>query len=171
MKPLLKNPQYSIAAPCPDCKAITSFDATLNERGSYAIIDGPHDYNGTHYIRVLYVFSQCSRCRRGALAKIHDNGNGHTAVVETFFPPPVDRSPLPNVPAEIESEFREAELCAATAFRAAAALFRSTLEKTLKANGYTTGSLYDKIDQAIADGLLSQARGQRVPGAQNQLHQ
>lgn len=163
MKPELKGPNYSITAPCPECKAITSFDANTTHPGAFAVIDGPHSYNETTFMRVLYVFSQCARCGRGGLAKIHDIGNPRTAVLETFFPTPIDRAPLPkDVPSDIESEFREAELCASRAFRAAAALFRSTLEKTLKANGYTTGSLYEKIALAIADGLLSQARGQRA---------
>ena len=48
-------------------------------------------------------------------------------------------------------EYREAELCTSVgAWRGASALLRSALEKTLKANGYTGGSLFDKINWAAA---------------------
>jgi len=60
-------------------------------------------------------------------------------------------------------EFREAELCAAhEAWRASSAMLRSVLEKALKLNGYTTGSLKDKIDSAATDGILTEARRKRA---------
>ena len=73
------------------------------------------------------------------------------------------------VPAEIQAEFREAELCAAfKANRAASALYRSVLEKVLKANGYTKGNdpslrdLQKRIDAAAADGVITDARRKRA---------
>ncbi len=132
VKPLLGN-NYTISAYCPSCKAITSFD----QKQSSAVA-GPHTYNGKNYHRVLYFFSQCARCGRGGLSTIPDNGSAQTAVLEAFYPITPDEAPLPkDVPNDIKSEFREAERCAAFgANRAASALFRSVLEKTLKANGY-----------------------------------
>ncbi len=54
---------------------------------------------------------------------------------------------------------REAERCAAVgAWRAASAMLRSALEKTLKANGYTNGNLAQKIDAAAVDGVIPAAR-------------
>jgi hypothetical protein len=41
-------------------------------------------------------------------------------------------------------------------------LLRSTLEKTLRANGYEKGSLADRIDQAAADGAITAARSRRA---------
>lgn len=52
--------------------------------------------------------------------------------------------------------------------RAASALFRSVLEKTLKANGYTKGTdptlrdLQKRIDAAAADGVITQARQKKA---------
>jgi hypothetical protein len=73
-------------------------------------------------------------------------------------------APLPDsVPQGIVAEFREAERCtSAGTYRAASALFRSVLEKTLKANGYTKGPLADKIDEAVADGVITPARAKRA---------
>ncbi|MFY9954362.1 DUF4145 domain-containing protein [Bradyrhizobium sp.] len=48
------------------------------------------------------------------------------------------------------------------AWRAASAMLRSTLEKTLKHNGYLKGSLADKIDQAAEDGVITAARSKRA---------
>lgn len=61
------------------------------------------------------------------------------------------------------SEFREAELCAAFgALRAASALFRSSLEKALRANGYVKGTLAARIDEAGGDGVITEARRKRA---------
>ena len=62
------------------------------------------------------------------------------------------RANLPSgVPEGVHKEYREAELCASVeAWRAASALLRSTLEKTLKGSGYTTGSLLDYKRDAVA---------------------
>jgi hypothetical protein len=39
---------------------------------------------------------------------------------------------------------------------------RSTLEKTLRSNGYIKGNLADRIDEAAADGAITAARSQRA---------
>jgi hypothetical protein len=60
-------------------------------------------------------------------------------------------------------EYREAELCASVeAWRAASVMLRSTLEKTLKANGYAKGTLEAKIDEAVSDGVITAARSQKA---------
>jgi len=101
---------------------------------------------------------------------VGDTGNNQTAVLEEFFPISFDAAPLPKgVPPELESEFREAEHCAAYGSnRAASALFRSVLEKALKANGYVKGNdktltdLQKRIDAAAADGVITDARRKRA---------
>jgi Domain of unknown function (DUF4145) len=156
---------YNISAQCPGCKVLTSFD----QKGVH-IVEGSHAYNGNNYQRVLYVFSHCVRCGRGGIATVPDNGNSATAVLEDFYPLSVDTAPLPSaVPPEIQNEFREAERCAAFgANRAASALFRSVLEKTLKLNGYTRSNdssfkdLQKRIDAAAADGVITDARRRRA---------
>jgi hypothetical protein len=104
------------------------------------------------------------------LATVPDNGSRKSAVLESFFPFSIDSAPLPvAVPTDVKSEFREAELCASFgANRAASALFRSVLEKTLKANGYTKESdpslrdLQKRIDAAAADGVITDARRKKA---------
>lgn len=156
---------YSVSAQCPTCQAVTSFDQKAN-----TIVNGLYSYNGTNYSRVLYVFGQCARCGRGGLATFPDNGTWQSAVLESFFPFSVDAAPLLTaVPPDIQAEFREAELCTSfKANRAASALFRSVLEKTLKANGYTKSSdatlkdLQKRIDAAASDGVITDARRKRA---------
>ena len=68
-----------------------------------------------------------------------------------------------STPQDIDFEFKEAELCAAVgANRAASALFRSVLEKVLKANGFTKGNLQDKIDESSNNGVLTESRRRRA---------
>lgn len=107
---------------------------------------------------------RCAGCGRGGLAKICDNGKPHNGKLEWFFPVSIERARLPSgVPSGVEAEFREAESCASiSAWRAASGLFRSTLEKLLRANGYTKGSLASRIDEASADGVITEARRKRA---------
>jgi hypothetical protein len=64
-----------------------------------------------------------------------------TALID-FFPRSIRSLPIPkDVPDDIATEFKESELAGSVgAWRAASAMLRSTLEKTLKANGYLKGS-------------------------------
>jgi hypothetical protein len=153
----LDKNSYTVSAHCPNCGVVTSFGQITVKN-----VDGAHTHNGKSYTRVLYVFSACARCGRGALSVVSDNGNAQSAVLESFFPISIDAASLPKaVPVEIEAEFREAENCAASGFRrAASALFRSVLEKALKANGYVKGNdpsltdLQKRIDAAGRMALL-----------------
>lgn len=84
-----------------------------------------------------------------------------------FYPEVKERLKLPKqVPTGLVNEFREAERCAeAGCYRAAAAMFRSVLDKTMRANGYKTKTLRDlkaQIDAAAADGVITQARQRRA---------
>ncbi len=167
MNPQLGKTNYSVSAHCPTCQVVTSFDQRNN---AAIVVNGIHTYKGKQYGRVLYIFSQCARCGRGGLAVVPDNGNIQTAVLESFFPFSIDIAPLPSaVPADIQAEFREAELCASfDANRAASALFRSVLEKALKANGYTKTNdpslrdLQKRIDAAATDGVITDARRKKA---------
>jgi hypothetical protein len=165
VKPQLSPTNYSVSAHCPTCKAITSFD-----QKQVVIVQRHHAYDGKSFPRVLYILSQCARCERGGFAVVPDSGNRAGAVLEAFFPISVNALPLPaDVPTDIQAEFREAELCEAfKAKRAASALFRSVLEKTFKANGYTKGNdaslkdLQKRIDAAAADGVITDARRKKA---------
>ncbi len=150
---------------CPDCGgALAMYDRRDASREfGFVIRQGQHEYMGGHFTRVLYVLMCCGGCGRGGLATIHDL-DGRNATLESFYPIGVERAPLPRgTPGSIVGEYREAELCASIgALRAASALLRSTLEKTLRANGYVKGSLQERIDQAANDGILTAARRKRA---------
>jgi hypothetical protein len=165
MKPKALN-HYSVRAQCPDCGgALSIFDHKLQGSELGIILhDIPHTYAGSQFTRVLWRLLRCSGCGRAGLAKFHDNGSGASAVLEIFHPRALARATLPaSVPEGVQKEYREAELCASVeAWRAASVLLRSTLEKTLKGNGYTKGSLQQKIDEAAADGVITSARKQKA---------
>jgi len=156
---------YGVKARCPECGgALSVFDFRDSSREfGYLLIDGSHQFGGQTFHRIQWRLLRCSGCGRAGLAKFHDNGN-LPAFLESFHPRALAASPLPAaVPEGVVKEYREAELCASVeAWRAASALLRSTLEKTLKVNGYATGSLQQKIDAAAADGVITSARKQKA---------
>jgi len=164
MKPTIIN-RNSVRASCPDCEAISVFDfrETGRECG-YIIINESHNYEDETYGRLIYRLLKCSGCGRAGLAKFHDKASPGTEILESFFPRALVNAPLPSdIPDKIVNEYREAELCSSfEAWRAASALLRSTLEKTLKENGYTSGSLQQKIDCAAEDGVITPARKRKA---------
>lgn len=119
------------------------------------------NFKNNHYIDAMYRLLRCAGCGRGGIAVLL---GGNYDVLFDFYPKTIDALEIPDsIPQGIEAEFREAELCCSVgAWRAASALLRSTLEKTLKANGYTKGTLEKKIDEATSDGVLTAARKQRA---------
>ena len=152
-------PNGTVSARCPYCNTLASFQLV----GS-VLVDLQHEFAGKKYNRFLYALVMCGGCRRGVLANIHDNGSFNDAQIESISPSAMDAATLPEgLPDGIQKEFREAELCAAHgAWRAASAMLRSALEKTLKANGYLKGDLKDKINEAAADGVLTESRRKRA---------
>ena len=119
-----------------------------------------------------YRLFRCNTCGMGAVAAIRmvrarGQYPGDAANIEWFHPESGERLPLPDaVPRGIAKEFREAEMCAESGcLRAAAAMFRSVLEKTLRANGYDTdaeSNLMKKMAAACDDGVITQARKRRA---------
>ena len=100
------------------------------------------------------------------MAKIHGNNDFKTGMMESFWPLAGTSNPLPaGVPIDIRKEYREAEKCySVEAYRAASAMVRSVLERTLKENGYRseTGGLKKKIELAATDGAITAARAERA---------
>jgi len=165
MKPRYKN--GNVISRCPDCNgAVTTFECKNSSQGEFGtvIVDKQHSYDGQQYSRIIYKLMRCAGCGRGGLAKIHDNGRILDGELEWFIPYSIESATLPDgVPNGIIKEFREAELCAShSAWRAASGLFRSTLEKVLKANGYVKVSLALRIDEAATDGVITEARKKRA---------
>ena len=179
MKPRYNWQENNVLARCPDCDAVTSFDTKSHANTSLGvvIINSQHQHEGRTYSRILWQFFRCNVCNRGAVAKLHDNGNGQTAVLEDFLPQAIEKAALPaSVPEDIVKEFREAEKDAAHgAFRSASAMLRSVLDKTLKKNGYDeveytddkgvkrkSNSLLHRIDAAADDGVITETRKRRA---------
>jgi hypothetical protein len=102
------------------------------------------------------------------LAEVHvpQSQQWHHGTLGDFYPQTIDRLVLPKqVPDDLRREFSEAENCASVkAWRSASAMLRSVLEKTLKANGYDDrkSNLQARIDQAVADGVITEARSKRA---------
>ncbi len=158
----------NIRSRCPDCGgAVTTFEYkdAQHEFGT-VIVNKQHVFKGQNFSRILYKMLRCAGCGRGGVAMIHDSGRVIDGVLETFYPVSVENVEIPdNVPAKITAEFREAELCASFgAWRAASAMLRSALEKTLNENGYKKGVLRDKVDKAADDGIITEARRKRAHG-------
>jgi hypothetical protein len=166
MKPRFVN--GSVRANCPDCGgAVTSYEFTSNhgELGSVVRARVRQSQQGRP-VHVYYHLHRCASCGRGGLATVEvvDGDAYVNGALDEFYPRTIDALQIPdNVPTGVRSEFNEAELCASIgAWRAASALLRSTLEKTLRANGYGKGSLADRIDEAATDGTITAARSKRA---------
>ncbi len=151
---------------CPDCGALSNFVAAGSENRLRT--DLAMRYYGRENRKASFHFLKCSGCGRGGMARVWhiDRGDSMFGDMDEFHPRPVRRETLPSgVPHGVLSEYREAEYCAALgARRAAVALYRSALEKSLRANGYTKkhGNLLARIDLAAADGVIAAARRQRA---------
>lgn len=178
-------PEYrrgDVIAHCARCNSRSTFTRADRER-EFGSTNGPapKDYlevlevqlearkNGKpepDLTRTLGILLRCSNCSSPALAHIACGKSTQVgAVLLSFYPresyPPAD---LPEgVPDDVVHELREAERCAtANAWRAGSAMLRSALEKTLIANGYTAGSLYERIEAAAADQVITAARKRRA---------
>ena len=155
-----------VVAQCPDCGgAVTTFEyRDMGREFGSVTINMTHNFEGIHFDRIIYCLMRCAGCGRGGLAKIHNVSRSNYNILGEFFPYAIEKSNIPNnIPPGIVAEFREAELCASFgAWRASSALFRSTLEKALKENGYITGTLQKRIDEAADDGVITEARKKRA---------
>ncbi|MGH9703987.1 MAG: hypothetical protein ACRD4K_11480, partial [Candidatus Acidiferrales bacterium] len=99
--------ENNVLARCPDCDAITNFDTKGHNNSTLGavIINQAHKYNDFGYSRILWQAFRCAACNRGAIAKLHDQGNSVTAVLEEFIPHAVEKAALPpSVPDDIVKE-------------------------------------------------------------------
>ncbi len=152
----------NVRANCPDCGgALTTFESRLST-GELGSVFQPSN----HGPNVVYHLMRCAGCGRGGVATIAvpPQMPWTVGLMKEFYPRTIDVLDIPEqVPSGVQSEFREAELCASVgAWRAGSAMLRSTLEKTLTANGYDKGSLKERIDLAAADGAITAARSKRA---------
>jgi len=158
-------PPGSVRAACPGCGgALTTYElVTAGGAFTQVVRQALVKYQGILYSTTVYRLLQCAGCGRGGLATILERPSGSACMID-FYPFSREIAPLPpGTPDGVVAEYREAELCAAVqAWRAASALLRSALEKTLIANGYTDGSLHTRIDEAARDGVITPPRQKRA---------
>lgn len=165
------NHEGNIVAKCPGCNGSRSTyewrSGTSGQFGSI-IIDTKDRYRND--ISIHFRLFKCAGCGRGGLGVIQTDRSTYPSdrkVLVEFYPEVKDRLTLPiSTPDDISSEYDEAQRCYENnCYRAAAGLFRSVLEKTLKANGYKLRSmrtLEAKIDAAANDGVITRSRQRRA---------
>lgn len=165
------NDLGNITAKCPTCRgAISTFIWHSNDTGEYGGIQfRVEDQWQSAYIS--YRLFKCSGCNRGSLGTVIFGGSHHYPGayrrLQNFTPESGTRLSLPDgVPEGIAKEFHEGEKCMeADCIRAAAGMFRSVLDKILRANGYKLKAgttLEQQIDLAADDGVITQARKKRA---------
>jgi Domain of unknown function (DUF4145) len=163
MKPVLDG--ENVRARCPSCDgAVTTFEARKMAMGHDAVLvlaNNPK-VDGVPYLQTVCRALRCAGCGRGGMVT-YAQSNNSIALID-FYPVAIETLSVPeDVPQDIAAEFREAELTASVrAWRAGSAMLRSTLEKALKANGYSKGNLASKIDEAAADGAITESRAKRA---------
>jgi hypothetical protein len=163
MKPTFVNDH--VRAMCPECGVPTTFESRSADKSHGSVVrEEDVSFQDLIYSRTVYILLRCAACGRGAMAEIASGKTVKDGALMSFLPSAPVRAKLPpDVPVEIRNEVREAEACAAAgAHRAASAMLRSALEKTLKLNGFTTGNLKNKIDEAATDGFLTESRRKKA---------
>ena len=169
--PKVINETGAITSICPDCHSNGSL-STFNWRFDGHTLHGFEQTQKYHtpgssaiFIKIRYQLFRCMGCGRGAFGVIKYNGKNYPGTdqqILDFHPSPISHFLLQEKLDEgIGNEFREAEICIANGcFRAAAALLRSVLEKTLTINGYTDDVAFrlpKKIELACKHGLITSA--------------
>ena len=166
MDPVFVN--GNVRADCPGCGVPSTFEYRNPDEGGKefgsVILNKHHKYKNANYTRIIHKLLRCTVCNRPGVAKLHVDNVYTQGVLELFWPSSITSAKLPdNAPDQIEKELREAESCMSVeAWRGAAALLRSALEKTLIENDYNERSLYQKIEAAGNDGIITSARRQRA---------
>jgi hypothetical protein len=156
------NGMGHVQARCPTCSgALTSFLIGDPQRGDYGQLFRQLEGGCVE----TYRLARCSGRGAGALITLLNDGR-HTTL-EDLYPEAEEHQILPaRVPDVIVNEFREGEEYAeAGCYRAAAALFRSVLDKTLRSNGYKLEKgtpLEQQIDLAAEDGVITASRRKRA---------
>ena len=152
----------AVIARCHRCEGtVTAFNPVAT--GTSSFTQSEEWVNGP--VMVTYAFLRCSACGTGAIARLYTDflERGPLQLYD-FHPRSPSFQTLPEeVPSDVLAEVREAEWAASVgAFRAATALLRSVLEKTLHANGYSAGVLAKKIEDAASDGIITASRRRQV---------
>ncbi|MCG7941447.1 MAG: DUF4145 domain-containing protein [Candidatus Thiodiazotropha lotti] len=165
----------NVTASCPGCRGSTSTFEHIYQGGELGVVKSkapkPYSRMGEE-VDVHFRLFRCAGCGRGAIGCVlmrseRANYPNDISKLVWFEPESKERLPLPkDTPKGIVSEFREGELCMENnALRAAAGMFRSVLDKTMRANGYKTKRgtpLAAQIDDAANDGVITASRQRRA---------
>jgi hypothetical protein len=160
----------NVIAQCPTetCNgSMTTYEHTVDNKNLGELtLNKDHYHEKGYFSRIGWFLFRCAACHSGAMAKIHANDDFRRGEMESFWPLAGITNPLPKeTPGEIKKEYREAEKCYSVgAYRAASAMVRSVLEKTLKLNGYKNddSGLQKKIELAATEGVITSARAERA---------
>jgi hypothetical protein len=165
------NGQGNVIARCPNCDGALATFEWKSSTHAYGALEKDTAHQGWSHATVSYRLFRCGGCGRGSLGVVVFGGThaypGTFRELVRFTPETIESLKLPkNVPEGIRHEFREAEQCLASACnRAAAGMFRSVLDKTLRASGYKLKngtSLEQQIDMAAKDGVITEARRKKA---------
>lgn len=164
----------NIIASCHGCSGSTStFEYLYNGDQLGVVKDQISDSYGRSYQKVDMQFRlfRCAGCGMGGLGCVEMNKErasypNDIRKLRWFMPEAKQRLSLPkHTPEGIRNEFREGERCfEENCLRAAAGMFRSVLDKTLRANGYKKSkvNLAQQIDDASKDGVITESRKRRA---------
>ncbi len=165
----LNKSQGSIIASCPGCGSRSSTFEWKSENKEFGAIENKFEDSYHNRWTMSYRLFKCAGCNRGALGVVRFSGEkypGNSGSLISFYPITYELLALPpSTPDGIKSEFREAEKCLGNGcYRAAAGLFRSVLDKTLRDNGYKIGkkNLKEQINDAAQDGIITESRKKRA---------
>lgn len=168
---ILNEKEGTIVARCPGCNgANSSFEWNYKGQELGTVTKGISDHYWSN-CHISYRLFRCGGCGMGGIGAVKYGGDsrypGSYNRLVWFYPESKERLSLPNsTPKGIATEFREAEKCYENdCYRAAAGLFRSVLDKTMRANGYKTNqekNLVKQIDAAATDGVITQSRKKRA---------
>lgn len=163
------NEEGSILARCPGCRGALSTYEWKTATQQFGAVTVPYKHHSWGDAKLDFRLFRCAGCGRGGLGAIAYASQypGKYRELRNFYPEVRDRLSVPDaVPKGIQMEFREGEACLdAGAIRAAAGMFRSVLDKTLRANGYKEKkgtNLEQQIDAAAEDGVITQSRRRRA---------
>jgi hypothetical protein len=164
----------NIIASCHGCKGSTStFEYMYNGSEIGFVTNKTEDTYGRGFqdTDLQYRLFRCAGCGTGGLGCIQMIREGASYPNEIrhliwFMPESNQRLSLPkDTQKGISNEFREGEKCIEKGcLRAAAGMFRSVLDKTLRANGYKKSkvNLAQQIDEAAKDGVITESRRRRA---------
>jgi hypothetical protein len=169
------NELGNIVAQCPGCEgARSTFEYVVGGSVLGAVVQRhrapffSRDYRDSEFQYRLFRCAGCGMGAMGVIQMFEAGGDYPTRIRELHLLLPEARERLlvpDHVPEGIQNEFREAEECLEHGcYRASAAMFRSVLDKTMRANGYKTKreNLETQIDEAANDGVITQARRRRA---------